>query len=91
MVVIALLVIRCAVIVIELRVGWLKHYRFVKVTQVVRQSVGRVFIPDTYQNNPIYDTPAAPLGLGRIGLLICYTPIAPPGLCRSGRIPDLRV
>ena len=29
---------------------------------------------------PKHDTPVGPLGLWRIGLLMCYTPVAPLGL-----------
>ena len=35
-------------------------------------------------------TPVAPLGLEGIGLPMCYTPITPLGLCRSGKMTDLR-
>ena len=41
---------------------------------VIRRAatVGRVFIPDPHQNNPIYDAPAVPLGF--IDVLYTYRP-----------------
>ena len=41
----------------------------------------------TYNNNQSYDTPVAPLGLWRIGLLMSYTPIAPLGFAGRARCP----
>ena len=45
----------------------------------------------TCNNSQSYDTPIAPLGLGGICSLMCYTPIAPLELFRSGKmlcLPD---
>ena len=41
--------------------------------------------PTAIRSNLMDDTPVAPLGLGGIGLPMCYIPIAPLGLCRSGK------
>ena len=64
----------------------------VSITQVARQPVGRFSYPTPIRHNQIYDTPVAPLGLGIISLPMCYTPIAPLGLCRSGKMvaPQMR-
>ena len=56
-----------------------------------RQPVGRIFIPDAYQKQPNYDTPVAPLGLGEIGLPMCYTHIAPLGLKYTCRTAPIRL